>query len=188
METGKHLYVVDRKHWREWLEKNHDKEKEVWLVYYKKSSGKPRIPYGDAVDEALCYGWIDGKVKSMDAEKFAQRYTPRTSKSNLSVLNRERIYKLISQKKMTKAGLKAVAHVFDPKEKPKKLVIPSDILKALKENKEAWKNFQKFSQTYKKIRIAYIESQGKHGTESYERALRNFIKMTAKNKMFGMMP
>ncbi len=188
MDIGKTLYVTNRKQWRSWLSKNHKKKKEVWLLYYKKASGKPRIPYSDAVEEALCYGWIDGKVKSIDENKFAQRYTPRLKKSNLSVLNEERIRKLIKQKKMRKVGLKAVAHAFDPEKAPKRVIVPQDILKDIKANKEAWKNFQRFPQVYKRIRIAYIQSQGKHSDELYQKALLYFIKMTAKNKKFGMMP
>lgn len=102
MET---LYVKDRRELRSWLKKNHDSKKEIWLIYYKKNTGKPRIPYNDAVEEAICFGWIDGKVKSIDAEKYAQRYTPRRVNSQWSVLNIERAKKMIKQKKMTKWGL-----------------------------------------------------------------------------------
>ena len=112
---GKTLYVIDRSQWRKWLIKNHNKEKEIWLIYYRKASGKPRIPYNDAVEEALCYGWIDSTVKGMDEERFAQRFTPRRSTSVLSEMNRERIRRLIKGKKMTSFGLKAVSHVFKSK-------------------------------------------------------------------------
>ncbi|VVB83023.1 Uncharacterised protein [uncultured archaeon] len=112
MEIGKTLYVANRKEWRDWLKKNHDKEKEIWLIYYKKISKKPRIPYDDAVEEALCFGWIDSILKSIDEEKYAQRFTPRRLKSNLSELNRKRIVNLIANKKMTSHGLKAVEKTF----------------------------------------------------------------------------
>lgn len=113
MEITKTLYLTNRNQWRKWLSQNKNKEKEVWLIYYKKDSGKPRIPYDDAVEEALCYGWIDSTVKSIDSEKFAQRFTPRRNTSILSDLNKERIEKLIKNRKMTLSGLKAVSHVFD---------------------------------------------------------------------------
>ena len=77
MDIGKTLYVTDRKQWRSWLAKNHTKAKEIWLIYYRKSSGKKRIPYNDAVEEALCYGWIDSIMKSIDEKSFAQRFSPR---------------------------------------------------------------------------------------------------------------
>jgi len=137
MKLGKTLYLINRKDWRSWLQKNHDKEKEIWLVYYRKSSGKPRIPYNDAVEEALCYGWIDSIVKSVDQEKFAQRFTPRRQGSRISEMNKERMRRLIKNKLMTAKGLNAI--FFGKKEK---LAISPDILKALKEDKQAWKNFQ----------------------------------------------
>jgi uncharacterized protein YdeI (YjbR/CyaY-like superfamily) len=112
MEIGKTLYVTTREEWRAWLQKHHATEKDIWLVYYRKDSGKPRISYDDAVEEALCYGWIDSIEKRMDTERFAQRFSPRKPTSNLSQSNKERIIRLISQKKMRKAGLDAVAHVF----------------------------------------------------------------------------
>ncbi|MFA9455094.1 MAG: YdeI family protein, partial [Candidatus Aminicenantaceae bacterium] len=73
MEIGKTLYVTGREDWRDWLARNHASEEEVWLIYYRKSTGKPRIPYNDAVEEALCFGWIDSQQKGMDVERFAQR-------------------------------------------------------------------------------------------------------------------
>ena len=84
MEIGKTLYVANRKGWREWLAKNHAKEKEIWLVYYRRETGQPRIPYNDAVEEALCYGWIDSTQKKLDGERFAQRFSPRNKTSGLS--------------------------------------------------------------------------------------------------------
>ena len=113
MDLGKTLYVTNRKQWRSWLVKNHNKEKDIWLIYYRKSSGKKRIPYNDAVEEALCYGWIDSIVKKIDEQKFAQRFSPRRQNSVLSQLNKERIHRLIEKKKMTVKGLNAVKHVFD---------------------------------------------------------------------------
>ena len=74
MDLGKTLYVTNRKDWRSWLAKNQAKEKVVWLIYYKKASGKKRIPYNDAVEEALAFGWIDSTVKAIDEEKYAQRW------------------------------------------------------------------------------------------------------------------
>ncbi len=104
----KTLYVRNRKQWRAWLQKNHDKEKEIWLIYYKKSSGKPSISYNDAVEEALCLGWIDSIEKGLDAERFAGRYTPRKPKSNWSLSNRERARRLIASGLMTSSGRKAL--------------------------------------------------------------------------------
>ncbi len=188
MKIGKTLYVTNRRSWRAWLRKNYKKEKEIWLIYYKKASGKARIAYDAAVEEALCYGWIDSTAKSIDEQRFAQRFTPRKKTSVLSPSNIERIKKLIKQKKMTRAGLKAVEHAFDPAKirKNSKLVVPDYILRALKKNPEALSNFQKMPQSYKRIRIAYIEAVRKHGTKLFRAALKNFISKAEKNKRFGM--
>lgn len=107
MDIGKTLYVTNRVEWRKWLAKNHNNEHEIWLIYYRKDTGKPRIDYNDAVEEALCFGWIDSIEKRIDEEKFAQRFTPRRPNSNWSESNRKRMGKLIKQGKVTPFGLSA---------------------------------------------------------------------------------
>jgi len=186
MNTENTLYVSERKDWRAWLAKHHKTDSEIWLVYYRKETGKPRISYNDAVEEALCYGWIDSTVHKLDDERFAQRFSPRKKTSSLSQSNLERIRKLIRQKKMTADGLAAIAHVYNPeKDKQEELVIPPDILKPLQENKQAWENFRQFPESYRRIRIAYIESRKSHSQAEFQNSLANFIKMTAKNKRIG---
>ena len=110
MNLGELLYVTNRKQWRTWLSKHHKTKKEIWLVYYKKASGKPRIPYNDAVEEALCYGWIDSTNKKIDDESRRSGYSPRRKGSPVSPMNKERIRRLIAKKKMTKAGLASIEH------------------------------------------------------------------------------
>jgi uncharacterized protein YdeI (YjbR/CyaY-like superfamily) len=186
MEITNTLYITNRKDWRKWLTKNHKTQKEIWLIYYRKETGKLRIPYDDAVLEALCYGWIDSTIKKIDAERFAQRFSPRSPKSKLSQMNKERIRELIKEKKITKWGLKAVAHVFNSKtDEPDNFIIPPEIIKALKTNKNAWKYFQKMPSPYQHVRIAYIESYKRHNIDIYKKTLAYFIKMTAKNKRIG---
>ena len=186
MTLGKTLYVKNRKGWRAWLKKHHKTAPEIWLLYYKKGSGKPRISYDEAVLEALAFGWIDSTAKKIDEERFAQRFSPRRKTSQLSQMNKERVRELIAQKKMTKAGLAAIAHVYDPKtDKKEKFTMPPGILKALKADKDAWKNFQKMPGSYKRIRVAYIESRKRHGVAIYQTALKYFVKMTAQNKRIG---
>jgi len=176
MEIRNTLYVTNRKDWRKWLVKNHKNQKEVWLIYYRKETKKHRILYDDAVLEALCYGWIDSTIKKIDRERFAQRFSPRKPKSGLSQMNKERIRELIKEKKITKWGLKTIAHVFNPKtDKPDNFIIPIEILKALRANKDAWKYFQKMPLPYQRIRIAYIEGYKKHNTNIYKKTLAYFI-------------
>jgi len=186
MDITKTLYVKTRKEWRTWLSRHHKTEKEIWLVFYRKGSGKPRISYNDAVEEALCYGWIDSTTKGLSEERFVQRFSVRKKTSTRSQMNRERIRDLIARGKMTRAGLDAVAHAFDPgKDQPSKFNIPPDILRALRANKEAWKNFRSFPEPYKRIRIAYIDGQRRRGREMFQKSLNHFIRMTARNKRYG---
>ena len=177
LDLEKTVYLSDRESWRAWLAEHHDSETDVWLIFYRKETGKPRIPYNDAVEEALCYGWIDSTVRGIDEERFAQRFSKRRKKSSLSQMNKERIRNLIAQSKMTKAGLDAVAHVFDPAaDEAEEFEIPPQILAALKANDRAWRNFQNFPGSYQRIRIAYIESRKRHGAEMYQKALEHFIR------------
>ncbi|MFH1663462.1 MAG: YdeI/OmpD-associated family protein [archaeon] len=188
MEISRTLYVASSSEWRDWLKKNHATEKEIWLVYFRKSSGKKRIPYNDAVDEALCFGWIDSTVKKIDEKSFAQRFTPRNPKSHVSEMNKERIRKLLKENKMTESGLNAVKNFFHPvKDRKEKFAVATDILREIKKNSKAWKNFQKFPLGYKRVRIGYIESQRKHSAEAFQKSLKNFIKKTEQNKKFGML-
>jgi uncharacterized protein YdeI (YjbR/CyaY-like superfamily) len=104
MEIGETLYVTNRQDFRRWLEENHKSKKEIWLIQYKKAAKKPSINYVEAVEEALCFGWIDSTEKSMDTERYATRFSPRRPKSNWTDTNKERARKLIAAGKMTEAG------------------------------------------------------------------------------------
>ena len=104
MEIGETLYVTTGEDFRKWLEENHKSKKEIWLIQYKKATKKPSINYVEAVEEALCFGWIDGLEKSIDAERYALRFSPRRPRSNWTEINKERARKLIAQGKMTEAG------------------------------------------------------------------------------------
>ena len=104
----KSFYAKDRKTWRKWLEKNHAKSPGIWLIYYKKNSGKTRVAYDDAVEEALCFGWIDSTMRPLDEHSFIQRFSPRKPKSNWSALNKKRIEKLIKEGLMSTAGLEKI--------------------------------------------------------------------------------
>lgn len=108
MDIGETLYVTTREDFRQWLQKNHTSKKEIWLVQYKKATKKPSLNYVEAVEEALCFGWIDGLEKSMDTERYALRFSPRRSKSNWTETNKERARKLIAEGKMTQAGFAAL--------------------------------------------------------------------------------
>ena len=180
MRVGKTLYAKNRREWRAWLSKHHKTAPEIWLIYYKKESGKPRVPYNDAVDEALCYGWIDSILKPIDKKKYAQRFSPRRKTSKLSDMNRERVRRLIKSGRMTKAGLAAIEHVGKQDSK-----IPAPILAALKRDPTTWKNFERFPASYKRIRIGWIAA-AQARPEALRQRLNYFLKMTKQNKRFGM--
>jgi uncharacterized protein YdeI (YjbR/CyaY-like superfamily) len=191
MDIGETLYVTNRKEWRAWLAKYHKSKQEIWLVYYRKASGKARIPYNDAVEEALCYGWIDSTYKTIDDESFAQRFTPRRKGSKLSPMNKERVRQLIANKKMTRVGLESIGEHLEQELKSgkaktlKRTKLPDDILDKLKADPVVWKHFQTFPESYKQIRVGWIDG-ARNRPEEFEKRLRYFIKMTEKNKRFGM--
>ena len=102
MKISKTLHVANRKDWRAWLTRHYQTEKDIWLVYYKKWTDKPRIEYNDAVEEALCFGWIDSLVKTLDEERTVQRFSPRKPKAKYSQANIERLRTLVAKKKVVK--------------------------------------------------------------------------------------
>ncbi len=179
MEVGKALYIDKRKDWRLWLEKNYEKEKEVWLIFPNKSTGKKRLDYNDAVEEALCFGWIDSIVKKYDKDSSAQRFTPRNPGSKYSIPNKMRLIKLVKEGRIIPSLLSNITDVIKDK-----YVFPGDIINEIKSNKEAWKNFKKFSRAYREIRIAFIDG-ARMRPDEYRKRLNYFIRMTKKNKQFG---
>jgi len=174
------LRVTKRKAWRSWLEKNHARKKEIWLVYATKKSGEGRIPYSDAVEEALCFGWIDGTMKSIDENYFAQRFSPRRSaKSQLSETNKERVRRMIRAGLMTPAGLEKIRDRMS-----EEFVLPPDIVAALKRDTQTWKNFQRFPKWYQRVRVGWLD-MSRERQEIFQARLRYFLKMTAQNKRYG---
>lgn len=147
------------------------------------------MAYNDAVEEALCFGWIDSLMMPRDGESWVQRFTPRRKKSPLSEMNKERVRRLMKAGKMTRFGLESIRHHMDGRSgnfsKLKKFVLPHDILLALKDNPIAWENFSKYPMVYKRIRVGWIDGARKR-PKIYEQRLRYFINMTSKNKKFGM--
>ena len=181
MDIGETLYVSDAASWRAWLEANHTSVSEIWLVYHTKASGQPSIPYGDAVDEALCFGWIDSIVKKHGPESRAQRFTPRRPGSKLSEMNKERARRMRAAARMTRAGLDAIGDVLD-----EPFVIPGDIKSALQSDEAAWRNFQAFPESYQRVRIGFVNgSRNRRGV--FEQRLAYLVRMSAQNKRFGML-
>ncbi|MCP5063333.1 MAG: hypothetical protein GY936_12835 [Ignavibacteriae bacterium] len=190
METTKQIYCKNREEWHKWLSKNHLVEKEIWLVYYKKHTKKPRVPYNDAVEEALCFGWIDSIVKRIDNERYCQRFTPRSKNSSWSESNKERVRKLIKEKCITKFGMEIIKaaqgngnwdEVIDSK---KDFQIPHEFSNILSNNIKAKLNFTSLSPTYKKQYINWIASAKKSATRIKRSEIA--IKILEENKKLGI--
>lgn len=156
------IYCKDRDKWRAWLEQNHAVEKDIWLVYYKKQTKKETVFYSEAVDEALCFGWIDSTVKSIDDETYMQRYSPRRPNSVWSLVNKNKVKRLIKEEKMTEAGMVAVKEAkesgqWDRAYSLKESVeMPIELEEALKLNHTAFDNFYKFSKTDQQHYIRWV--------------------------------
>ena len=176
---AKLLYLPTRTKWRAWLSKHYQSESEVWLVFPRASSGKPRISYNDAVEEALCFGWIDSTVRSVDDDSFAQRFSIRRQGSKYSQANIERLRFLLRAGKVAGDIRRTLPNLaLDNFE------IAKDITEAIKANPKAWKHFRTLSMPYIRIRIAYIEGARKRPAE-FRKRLAHFIKMTEQSKQIG---
>jgi uncharacterized protein YdeI (YjbR/CyaY-like superfamily) len=164
------LFFPTQSHLRKWFEKNHKKADELWVVYYKKSSGKPSITWQESVDEALCFGWIDGLRKSIDDESYKIRFTPRRKSSNWSAVNIKRMNELIKLGLVMPAGLE----VFNNRDVKKtnlysfereNVKLSKEFEKKIKANKKAWDYFQSLAPTYKKPSIWWVMSAKKEETK-----------------------
>ncbi len=171
------FHSADRKEWREWLQRNFETEKEVWLVFPSKASGEPSISYNDAVEEALCFGWIDGMSGTSEDGRQLKRFTPRREGSPYSRPNIERLIWLDSRGMIHPSVRPLVQDVIS-----EEYVFPEDILDAIRDDWEAWENYQRFSEPYRRIRVAYIDAARKR-PEEFEKRLRNFIEKTRRGKM-----
>jgi len=179
----KSLYAEDRSQWRRWLAANSQRAREVWLVYYKKGAGRPRVDYGDAVEEAICFGWIDSKIRKLDEAQFAQLFTPRKPKSKWSPSNIARAKRMIQEGKMTAAGLK----VFDPRNQTPALPtkLPAPLEEQFRKQETAWEIFQRFPPSYQRMTIGWVASAKQEETQL--RRLRQLIAESADNKRIKFM-
>ncbi|MFC2124933.1 YdeI family protein [Bacteroidota bacterium] len=186
MELSNTFYAANRDEWRKWLELHYKSKKEVWLIYYKKHSGKPRVPYNDAVEEALCFGWIDSTVKRIDKDRYMQKFTPRNKGSNWSDWNVKRIGKMIAEGKVIPEGVELFeqwkksgkATVNAPKgEIPE---ISDDFKEALGINPAALDFFETLAAGYRRNYIAWINDAKKE--ETRKKRIDKAIEMLKKGK------
>lgn len=177
MDITNTIKPQDRTAWREWLNQHHKTLAEIWLLLDDRPA-EPTLTYLDAVEEAICFGWIDGIQKRFSASELAQRFTPRKRRSNWTELNKERARRLMRLELMTEAGKATLPDL------NAEFIVAEDIMEVLKAKPDAWSNFLEFPDLYRRVRIGYIEEVRKNGSE-FGRRLQNFVSKTADNKMFG---
>ena len=169
IDTFKEYHAKDRAAWRKWLEKNHAKEEGVWLIYYKKDSGKTRVDYPDAVREAICFGWIDSTLRPIDDEKYKQLFMPRKAKSGWSQLNKQYVAELTEMGLMTEAGLEKIEQAkqhgtWSKLDHIESFTVPEDLEQALKKNKTALKYFEGLVKSNKKYLLHWLSTAKKEET------------------------
>jgi len=170
--------------WRAWLARHHDSESEVWLVFYKRHAGRPSIAYLDAVDEALCFGWIDSLIKRLDDDRYARKFTPRKPDSKWSAGNRKRFAELQASGRVAPAGFERAPtdRGYAPKPSPSK--IPRYIQEALESRPAAWNYFASLAPSYRRLYIGWIDSARQ--PETKKRRLREAIGLLAAGKKLGL--
>ncbi|HEX3110750.1 MAG TPA: YdeI/OmpD-associated family protein [Thermoanaerobaculia bacterium] len=168
VDPAKMLYVPTRAAWRKWLAKNHDRVAEIWLIYPKKDSGEPRVSYNDAVEEALCFGWIDGMTKSLDENRYMQRFSPRRADSNWSESNRKRYARLLSEGHIAAPGLAKPPNENRPAAETyqRNGVVPAYIEHAFKKDKEAHAKWMKIPLSHLMKYVAWIDSAKREETRT----------------------
>lgn len=175
------LEVDDGAGWRSWLKDNHLTKKEVWLVFRKKGKS---LAYDEALDEALAYGWIDSLVKRVDEVRYVRKFTPRSPSSIWSSSNINRVNNLTAKGRMTRRGLEAFARRTSKISQLERidgarLKVPEDLLKALRGNPSAWKNFENFAPSHRKKYLIWVmsakrpETRRKRIAEAVELVSRN---------------
>lgn len=154
-DESKYFYAETQAEWRKWLEENHEKEDYIWLVIYKKSSNIPSIYYPEALDEALCFGWIDSIKYKKDDDSAIQYFSKRKPKSNWSKVNKEKVARLISEGKMHESGMKMVnlakeKGTWEALEEVENLILPNDLQEAFENYPVAFSNWENFSKSNKR--------------------------------------
>jgi len=183
-ETTETVHPGTREAWRKWLEAHHASAPGIWLIYDKKSTGRRRLTYAEAVEEALCFGWIDSRPNKIDDDHYKQLFSPRKPGSVWSRINKERIEKLIAQGLMTPAGLVLVEAArkdgsWNTLDAIDEMKVPPDLAAALAANPEADQYFSAFSNSSKKIILWWIESAKRPETRS--KRIEETVRLAAQN-------
>ncbi len=184
-KTLRTLDVRTPEQWRKWLADHHDSQSEVWLVFHKRHTGRASIAYEDAVDEALCFGWVDSLIKRLDDERYARKFTPRKLDSRWSTVNRERYARLEASGRLTGAGLNRAPtdrSYAAPRPLPSK--VPQYIQEAFLKRPTAWSNFESLAPSYRRLYVGWIDSAKRQETK--RRRLQEAIRLLAAGKKLGL--
>ena len=178
-----------RSAWRNWLQKNHGSCAEVEVIYFKKHTGKPTLTYNESVEEAICFGWIDGVKRSIDAERYSHRFTPRQDRSKWSPTNRRRAQRMIDAGLMTDAGSVAIrrakrAGTWDPPDESLDLAVPSDLADRLRRNRSAAEFFESLAPSYRNQFVAWINAAKRN--ETRQRRIDEALALLSQGKKLGM--
>lgn len=181
----KTLEVRSRRQWRNWLRGHHNSQSEIWLVFHKRHTQKKSISYDDAVEEALCFGWIDSLIKRLDDNRYARKFTPRKPDSKWSTINRRRYADLKARGLLAEPGLeRPPTGRSGDAPRPSASAIPPYIEKQFKGNARAWDYFQQLAPSYRRAYIGWIDSAKREETK--QRRLGEAIRLAAAGKKLGM--
>lgn len=184
------VYVQNRDEWRNWLSENYNKESGIWLIFYKKETGRATLEYEDAIEEALCFGWIDSIIKKLDDQRYARKFTPRKEDSRWSNSNKNRVQNMIEQNRMTPLGMAKIeaakkSGLWDKPDRPQiSFEIPEILNNALAKNKRAKEFFDQLAPTYQKQYIGWIQIAKQQKTK--QQRVKESIHLLTQGKKLGL--
>lgn len=196
MKELEQVFFENRESLRNWLGKNHKESPGIWMIYYKKHTGNSCIEYREALEEALCFGWIDSTLRRIDDERYVRKFTPRTNTSNWSDVNKKLVLELIENGKMTEAGLQKIdvwiktgkvdwkIQKSGKKARDKELQVPDYFLEALSENEPALANFKNLARSYKRQYVLWITFAKRE--ETIRKRLKEAVELLKENKLLGL--
>lgn len=186
--TPKTLHVTTREAWREWLQEHHGRESEIWLVFEKKHTGRPSVSYDDAVEEALCFGWIDGLVRRMDEDRYMQRFTPRKPGSQWSASNLKRYAKLLDEGRLAPAGLASAPPTDAESTLARRWThgepVPDFIEQELRRHPAAWAYFEGLAPSHRQEYVRWIDEAKRD--ETRKKRLAEAVHLLSERRKLGM--
>jgi uncharacterized protein YdeI (YjbR/CyaY-like superfamily) len=189
MEITQTYYPHNLTEWHRWLEDHHQTSQEIWLVHYKIGTNQPTIPYEEAVQEALCFGWIDGIKQRLDEERYVQKYTPRNQSTKWSESNLNRVKKLMAEGRMTPSGLeklgKKIHELDQPDIKPAHtFVIPPELEEEIKKDPLAWENYSRMSLSNRRNYLRWVSDAKRE--ETRQKRMKEVLEKLERNEPLGL--